>query len=146
MATYQAFATFFGFPLEPWLMGIAAVGALVPDIDHPKSQLGRMLPQVSMAVAKIFGHRGITHSFFALVGFMIFGFAYGEAWGGFVGALCIGYLSHLLADAMTHSGIPLLWPLKIKCRLPYIHFKTGGAVEYVLCSCLLVLMAWTWIY
>jgi inner membrane protein len=85
--------------------------AMLPDVDH-------RLPLVS--------HRGPTHSLvfatltggtFAGVGLVVgseidgtvaVGFGLG-AFGFLVGAA--GVVAHLLADALTPAGVPLLWPL-----------------------------------
>ena len=44
----------------------AILTCLLPDIDHPKSFLGQRLKWISKPVARAFGHRGFTHSLFAV--------------------------------------------------------------------------------
>lgn len=88
----------------------AALGSLLPDIDHTKSAVGRRLLPLSMLVSSIFGHRGITHSLLAVIGL---GFAlafYAPSMPEWAVAIIIGYLSHLAADWLTPYGVPLLWP------------------------------------
>ncbi|WP_432719962.1 metal-dependent hydrolase [Jeongeupia wiesaeckerbachi] len=109
---------------------VAGAAALLPDIDHPKSTLGRWLPGISGAIAKLFGHRGITHSLLAILAL-----AYGllqaqladQAW---VRAICIGALSHLAGDLLTPRGVPLLWPWRHRFSLPLL--VTGSVVEKAL--------------
>lgn len=104
------------------------IGALIPDIDHPKSTLGRWMPLLSKLISIGFGHRGFSHSFLFLgliflllpwVPNMMF-------WGG-----VIGIVTHLIGDMMTHKGIRILYPYQRFFRLP-VTFKTGGMVEHLL--------------
>lgn len=61
-------------------------------------------------------------------------------------AVAFGWILHLLGDAMTVSGVPLLFPLKIKgkmwwnCRVPFA-FKAGGFIEMSILIPLLLLIA-----
>lgn len=152
LVTYQAVVTFFGYP--PTIPGyvLAVIGSLLPDIDHPKSRVGRLCPPLTHAISSIFGHRGITHSLFALVGVTLLAFAAGDILFGAVGALCIGYLSHLAADFLTHAGIPLLWPAinhpfpRPNIRMPVFHFRTGGRLEFAIILLGVTLLAYSWLY
>jgi inner membrane protein len=45
--------------------------------------------------------------------------------------IAVGYLSHLLGDWMTNSGVPLLWPSKRRFVAP-LKICTGDLREYVL--------------
>jgi inner membrane protein len=117
-----------GQPVEPASLGLAALGALLPDIDHPGSWVGKRLILVSAPISAVLGHRGVTHSLFAALGMAVL-----LAMGGLDHAaapLAAGYLSHLLADGLTPSGVPLFWPLKRTYALPLC--KTGSAAEFVL--------------
>lgn len=53
-------------PLSPGLaitaMGVGAIGATIPDIDHPNSKISHKLKPVSAIVTLMFSHRGIFHS------------------------------------------------------------------------------------
>ena len=122
-----------------WVLGGALVGALLPDIDHPKSWLGRRLPLLSLPLSAIFGHRGITHSLLAVVGVV---WALQQAltqWNAihhghwhWVGVgVAVGYLSHLLGDFATHGGVPWLWPFKKRFSLP-LTFRSGSWFERML--------------
>lgn len=115
----------------------AAVGALLPDLDHPKSMLGRQLPFISLPLSKIFGHRGITHSLLAVAGVLAAGLHAAEAmpWSPWLVALvqgaALGYLSHLLADAFNPAGVPLLYPSWKRFRFP-LTCRPGGPLESIL--------------
>ncbi|MDD2712666.1 MAG: metal-dependent hydrolase [Simplicispira sp.] len=129
------------------LMG-ATAGALLPDIDHPKSWLGRRIPFVSVPIASVFGHRGITHSLLAVVGLAL-SLRYGLAqwhlvdthWGLIAMGVAAGYLSHILGDFATHGGVPLLWPLKRHFSMP-LTFLTGGIFERLLAVVLALGAVW----
>ncbi|WP_052190902.1 metal-dependent hydrolase [Chitinibacter sp. ZOR0017] len=108
-------------------VAIAGAAGLLPDLDHPKSTLGRIVPYISIPLAKLFGHRGITHSLL-MVGLVIWFLLThpGEReWP--VLPLVIGYLSHILGDLLTPSGVPLLWPVRKKFSLNL--FKANGPME-----------------
>lgn len=120
-------------------MPVVALGSLMPDIDHPESAFGRRVPFLSVPISAIFGHRGITHSLLAVLA-LFAGAAWAAAWFAHGAAgptatlmtfgvlpLSVGYLSHLLGDGLTVSGLPLLWPKRRCYRWPL--FKTGSATE-----------------
>jgi inner membrane protein len=131
-----------------WLTVPAALAsALLPDLDHPHSLLGRRLRLISIPLSRIFGHRGFTHSLL-MVALAVWGLEQGQSATqlptGVKDALIIGYLSHLLADWLTPAGIPLFWPLKRRYRLPLLQLKAGGAIEAGFCT-LTLLAAVGWV-
>lgn len=106
-----------GYNLSPILVIIPAyIGAALPDIDHPKSHLGRRLKLVSRFVNKAFGHRGFTHSllFCTLVGWFLYNVNQSIGIGAF-----FGILSHILLDMLTpfSKGVALLYPIKKRIGL-----------------------------
>lgn len=112
----------------------AAFGGLLPDLDHPSSALGRRLPVISLPLSALVGHRGVTHSLFAVVvmfvGLLLTTALPAYAWGqGFIAPLLLGYLSHITGDAMTPSGVPLFWPRRKTYSLNL--FKTWSRTETV---------------
>jgi inner membrane protein len=107
-------------------LSIAALGALgglcamVPDIDHPQSAIRRKTGALGTAAAFWMNHRGITHTLlaaavFALVCALI-------ARPEVAAAMAGGYLSHLILDACTPSGVPFLGPLSWR----RFHLLPGG--------------------
>ena len=61
------------------------------------------------------------------------------AGGWLAGAVVLGSLAHLLGDAITPEGVPLLWPLPGRVALPLL--RSGGpgeSVVTVVCSALIV--------
>jgi inner membrane protein len=119
-----------GQPPDAQTLGLVALGALLPDIDHPGSAVGRRLAVISVPVAAIFGHRGFTHSLLALAGCIaaLVAGGWGHDWAQ---PLAIGYISHLLADMLTPSGVPLLWPWRRVFTFP-VTVKTGSLGEYII--------------
>lgn len=130
------------------IVPMALASALLPDLDHPRSLLGRQLPWISGPLSRLFGHRGFTHSLLA-VGMGVWGLAQVEApWllsGAVKDALIVGYLSHLLGDWLTPMGIPLLWPWRQRFRLPGLPLKSGGGYERAFCLLTLTLAGY-WVH
>ena len=91
----------------------------VPDLDHEKSKLSQKFKTISQILRLVFSHRGFMHSIFpAIIFYVIFEyFGYHIIALGFV----IGYLSHLLGDALTTEGINFLNPI--------LHLKLEGFIH-----------------
>ncbi|HID7483750.1 TPA: metal-dependent hydrolase [Morganella morganii] len=102
----------------------ALAGALLPDIDHPKSMLGQWVRFISVPVSRLCGHRGFTHSLLAiLTGVILFRTQLPVSWSvpaDFYQAVIVGYLSHLAGDMLTTAGIPLLWPVRWRFCIPLL--------------------------
>lgn len=113
----------------------AAVGSLLPDIDQPRSYIGRRVP-VSYGAYLVAGHRGLFHSLagavgvalLALVAFQKWVPAYSSLWL----SLAAGYLLHLVLDTLNPSGVPWLWPLKLRVSIPLV--RTGSVWERLFVS------------
>lgn len=125
-------------PAEPQALAAAALGALLPDIDHPQSWAGRKMRVVSVPLALIVGHRGITHSALAIAACALLLTLLGTGW--LAAPVVIGYLSHLLADSLTPSGVPLLWPNKRRFTLNLC--RTGSIIEITLVAAIVVAGGW----
>ena len=92
------------------LIGIGAVAALIPDIDHPQGSIRRKLGCLGNLLFGRLKHRGITHTLIALVAVAAAAFTALPPLIGVV--VSIAYLSHILADMLTVSGLPIFWPYK----------------------------------
>ena len=100
-------------------MGLVLLGALLPDIDHPGSSIGRILFFLSQPLERMWGHRTVTHSLLALGAVALASsplLLFSRIWWF---CLLLGYLSHLLIDASNKTGVPLFWPSKSVCVFPY---------------------------
>lgn len=88
------------------LLLAVALGSLLPDIDSKKSTLGRHAPFVE----EWLGHRGVTHTIWAL---LILGFVVWilpdpiQLFGWF---LFMGYALHIFCDWLSRGGVDLLYP------------------------------------
>ncbi len=95
--------------------------ALLPDIDHPESLIGRIFPGLARWILRKYGHRTVTHSVFAvfiLAVAMVLVMIISES---FYIASIIAYSSHIFIDLFNYSGIKLFAPLSVK---EYISFRT----------------------
>ena len=55
-----------------WTIILCSIlGAIIPDIDHPRSMIGKLFSFISIPLERKYGHRTITHS---LIGWAIFQF------------------------------------------------------------------------
>ena len=188
----------------------AAMGSLMPDIDHGGSKISREHKVISSMVSDKFKHRGITHSLLAtaLVAFVCFGLSFaftaiysGELFGKILVSLMmafivfvlydkvkliqkaidgilphgkivvglvvfgtvyfssnmfvdyanylalgivVGYLSHLIADAFTVSGVAFLQPFSDKViKLGNFHTgKNEGMFRYICIAFAVLVLIW----
>lgn len=124
--------------------GANFVGGLAPDIDEPTAAVWKRVrggSVIGKLIAPILGsHRMISHSLLGTVavGYLLKWFLalistvllvdMNIVWWAFM----IGFVSHLVTDAMTKEGIPLLFPLPWNIGFPPIRslrITTGGMVE-----------------
>lgn len=110
------------------LVGAGVVGAVIPDICHSGSKIGRAFPALSKIINRLFGHRTFTHSllFLALTAFLLKSFMTVEAISA---GLLVGMISHILLDMATKRGVKLFFPFKWTIRFP-VTATTGGTSEY----------------
>ncbi len=100
------------------------VGSLVPDVDEPRSFFGRRV-RVSWLVNVVFGHRQFLHTVWAgLFGSILLWLLVPVAGIGFF----IGYISHVVGDGLTLSGVRPLLPLPYTWRGP---LRTGSLAEWL---------------
>lgn len=142
-------------PLPVMNLGTAVIafsagflGGMAPDLDEPGAQFWQRLPAgagtiLGKFVSPVFGsHRFVSHS---LLGAAVFGWLAKKGleisasvlvvdqivvWWAFM----LGFASHLVADALTREGVPLLWPLPVKFGIPPIkrlRISTDGWMEKV---------------
>lgn len=117
-------ATFLMWPKEnlDWteltiFFSLVLFGALLPDLDHPHSRLGRRIPILSYPLYWIFGHRTWTHSLFFVTIAGIVGWGIGAFWDWPIYlkiALAVGVLSHVIGDFFFDGGVPLFHPISKK--------------------------------
>lgn len=116
---------FSSLPVNKYLF-IATIifASLLPDIDNGTSLIGKKFKIRSL----FFKHRGMIHSIVFMTGFSIVFFLITKSFYYSI-AFAAGYLSHLLLDSMTPSGVAFFWPRKSRNRG---RFKTAGLVDIAL--------------
>lgn len=136
--THLAFGFLIGLFAIQWLHPanqvlffiLVLIGALLPDIDHPKSKLGKYFKPIGW----LFEHRGFFHSIFMLI-ILSLVIVYFFNWF-YASAIAIGFFSHLVSDAITVQGIMPFHPLsKVRIRG---FVETNSTIETVLFLALVV--------
>lgn len=115
------------------------LGSLLPDIDHPKSFIGKHNQLVSQVTNKTLGHRGATHSLVVAFGiYFIFLFIAKKYFSASAMLTpfwtLVGYLLHLVEDSFSKNGIHWFWPLSKKKksrRKKVFYYRTGQLSEYL---------------
>lgn len=123
------------------MMAFAVIGGLAPDLDAAESKIKHLKiagikPFIPLAVVihRDFGHRRLWHSLYGwgLWTIIIMPLSLEISWLP-IAALSLGYAGHLVGDAGTKSGIPLLYPKSNKWHLFAKKFRiaTGSYNEEV---------------
>lgn len=141
--SFAAICALSGVPVQGAALGVAAIGALLPDADTPHSRAGFFLPGISHYLESRFGHRTVTHS---ALGVLVFAALCAPLWfwphlRPFWWPLVWGFISHLLADAATKSGVPIAWPSRAAWVFPGnrdYRIRTGSPAEWVVLGCVLL--------
>lgn len=113
------------------IMFYMLLGSLLPDIDHPRSILGRLFFFVSGPINKKFGHRNITHSFVVWFPLLIIGFSSFKP----IGWIAFGALTHLFLDMWNYSGLALFNPVSQKIFVmanKRYRIRSGSRNEFIL--------------
>ena len=120
------------------------IGATLPDLDQSTNRLWDFLPGRDYAgklLRPLFlGHRNLTHSILGVyLVYHIMGFVLPRILnpdyinsGIVYTAMMIGYISHLVGDAVTKEGLPLLFPFKWRFGVPPLsafRITTGKWIE-----------------
>jgi inner membrane protein len=130
---------------------VASLAALLPDVDHPHAAVGRLLPRWWHRLTP--GHRGPTHSLAWCAGLGLLVYAVHSGLAGAPArpllalAVLAGAVSHVLADGLTVSGVPLWWPLRRRRTtfLGVLAFPTRSWAEAVVVLGVVAATAW-WVY
>jgi len=100
-------------------MPVVALFSIMPDLDTPNSFISHKLPFLSFPISLISKHRGFFHSVFPpLILFFIF---YQFNYPTLAFGIFIGYIAHLIGDALTVEGINFLHP--------FSRFTIQGPIE-----------------
>lgn len=126
-------------------LALSGIGALLPDIDTPKSAIGRIFPP-SKLIEQKYGHRQITHSWiFILISLLLFSpcliFGVLKYFG-----IIIGVISHIMLDMANLSGVPFFYPSSSRFVFPEnsaSRIEVNSKREYVLLAILIFLVTIT---
>jgi inner membrane protein len=104
----------------------AVLFSALPDLDTPKSAIGKRIRPVSTIIKFLIGHRTFIHSVWpwAILFLLAYPLSKEVAFG-----IGVGYGTHLILDALTRSGVQPFFPFVYKIRGP---LKTGGLSEDIL--------------
>lgn len=94
----------------------------------PQTPLWVLFIGIFFGIVVFAPHRTVTHSLLMVIYLGVTVHQISPEW---MWIFIAGYLSHLIADALTVSGIPFFWPLPTKFSLSQIgiRIKTGNAVD-----------------
>jgi membrane-bound metal-dependent hydrolase YbcI (DUF457 family) len=118
-------------------VAVVALASLAPDLDHAGSTPARVAGPVgrgfARGLARLLKHRGPLHSPLVALAAGVLAALLGARLGvtGLGPLVGHGWAAHVLADALTDRGVPLLWPLwRRRVRLPWgLGPATGGTGE-----------------
>jgi inner membrane protein len=109
---------------------VLACGALLPDLDHPQSTIGRIFPFVSIPLNKWMSHRRTWHGLAMWGTIALGGLIWTPVWW-----IALGAISHVLLDALNTSGVQLFMPFsELVCVLfsRKYRFPSGSKQELFL--------------
>lgn len=118
---------------DPYYLGATIFISLLPDIDTPKSLIGKPFYPLSKWLYRKYGHRTITHSIlFALI-LTLITYIFQRLQiipPHYAIIVFFAYFGHLLLDMLTTTGVPLLYPFwRNPCVIPgnpNYRFSTGN--------------------
>jgi inner membrane protein len=127
---------------------LASVCSLLPDIDNPRSFIGRMFFYLSGPLDRRFGHRTLTHSlamtflltFTALLCLFIYSRSL-TAYLPYVFTIFLAYFSHIFFDGMTKQGVLIYYPSRLWGVFPLKtswRIRTGSRIEILFFAVFLV--------
>ena len=124
-------------------IGCAILGSLLPYVDSPSSSIGRVMPFASIPIERRWGHRSITHSLLCMLALSVVTLPLLAYQTACYAAVLLGYMSHLIADCATKSGVPLFYPHPAVCVFPgsaKYRVKTGSLGEGIVLAVVVMLL------
>ncbi|SHE52951.1 LexA-binding, inner membrane-associated putative hydrolase [Seinonella peptonophila] len=125
------------------IFALIAIGLLLIAYQRmvPAVPLWILLIGVFLIISSLVPHRTLTHSLIACI---FVAWVLELAWSQYAIAGIVGYLSHIIADMLTVSGVPFLWPWSQRFSLKQIgiEIRTGktfdewlGHLSYLFAIC-----------
>jgi len=128
-----------------FLLGII-IGAVLPDIDEPKSLIGRKLFFLSYILRAIgLKHRTLSHSIIFSLIFILPAFIVPSPYKNILFGLGIGSILHCVGDLFTISGLRyFLFPIEKELHFSPkpLRFRTGGVIEQIIIIFLALFNMW----
>jgi len=147
-------------PATAWAWGGLVVGSLAPDIDGEGSIAywgnflpGRITPRpvvgllnwlgtsISSLIRSVFGHRKLFHWPVWGVVLMLAASMLPSAYASILFWFGLGYILHILGDAMTKSGVPIFGPLW-QADISFTPMVTGKFTESAFGVLLWLFVGW----
>lgn len=168
--TFGLTFTVFGFtilslPFNPFGIILGALGALFPDLDASESKIKNLklskkkgllslvkpFEVLGFILHKTFGHRGALHSLIGLAGFSFIAYLISSYFEEplFFLYFSLGFLSHLVSDMLTKSGVEIFYPWKRNFRLlpRAIAIRSNSFLDEALFVIFgLIFILWFWVY
>jgi len=128
---------------------VGAIFALLPDVDNPRSFIGRLLFFISNPIDRKYGHRTITHSLLgtfivaACVFFVLYVLSPSHCTDAMLcvsanisiaATVTIAYFSHIFFDSMTKQGVLIYYPARLWGIFPpraSWRIRTGSKAEII---------------
>lgn len=132
-----------GQTIQPLLIPLAMLAALLPDLDASESTIKHLHIKIAgvkvepfylpaVIFSKLFRHRGWLHSAVAILVVGGLSFALLSRYDILYPlVITFGYTSHILSDALTISGVHFFLPMKTELHLlpKPLRIKTGGLLD-----------------
>ena len=107
-----------------YFLAFILIGSFLPDIDSANALIGKKIKPLSSFLM----HRGFIHSMLVMVLFTVIVMLVTQNPGCALGFM-LGFLSHLILDGLTITGIAFFWPSQLRVRGK---LRTGGLLEWIL--------------
>lgn len=119
---------------------VIGIAAILPDIDTGASRMGHLVPELSRAIERRFGHRTLTHSALCIAGLALLLLPLLSWERDLYLCILVGYATHPFLDTMTISGVKLFYPFSsVRCVFPFdvnhparYRTRTGSTLDKLL--------------
>ena len=105
---------------DPYYLAATIFVSLLPDIDTPKSIIGKPFYPISRWLYRKYGHRTITHSLLFCVILTLITYVFEKLNGiehtHYSQIVFFAYFGHLLLDMFTTTGVPIIYPFWNECK------------------------------
>lgn len=135
---------------SPYFLFFTALFAVLPDVDHIKSFIGKIFYPIAKYLNRKFGHRTITHSliFYVILGLIISAIEQITNHTSYITSIYYwSYGSHLIFDMVTKQGIPLFYPFKKNpCVIPanpYYRLKSSDVKTELMIFLMFLMLGFT---